>query len=141
MLTERRSAVRYPIVLNARYQSARKRSMQDGTGQTVDISSRGFLIASEHRVSVGVRLEVTVEWPALLDGSIDLVLVASGQVVRARESIFALEFSRYEFRTSKRKLNTAAGYAGHSAAIAAGASAGSDVPTAIARFLIPELST
>jgi hypothetical protein len=114
--------------------------MPYGTGQTVDMSSCGFLIASEHKVSVGVRLEVAVEWPALLDGSIDLVLVASGQVVRARESIFALEFSRYEFRTSKRKLTTAAGYAGHSA-IAAGASAGSDVPTAIARFLIPELST
>jgi c-di-GMP-binding flagellar brake protein YcgR len=138
MLTERRSAVRYPIVLNARYQAARKRSKANGTGRTVDMSSCGFLIASEHKVSVGVRLEVAIEWPALLDGSIELVLVASGRVVRTRESIFALEFSRYEFRTSKRKLTRAAGCAGQSAGAATGASQTSDAPTAIARFFVPE---
>jgi len=139
MFTERRSAVRYPIVLNARYQTLRKRSRCCGIGRTVNISSHGFLIASEDNIPVGVRLEVYVEWPALLDGAIELL--ATGAVVRARESSFALELSRYEFRTTKRKFRAAAAGASQTAATATGASETSDVPTAIARFLVPELST
>jgi len=141
MLMERRSAVRYPIVLNARYQGVRKKSNDGGAGRTVDISSGGLLIASAHSILVGVRLEVTIEWPALLDGAIELVLVAAGQVVRARELSFALELSRYEFRTTKRKVKTGVAGAGQTAAMAAGASETSDVPTATARFRVPELST
>jgi c-di-GMP-binding flagellar brake protein YcgR len=141
MFTERRSEVRYPIVLNARYQAVRKRSNDGGAGRTVDISSGGLLVVSEHTIPVGVKLEVAVEWPALLDGAIELVLVATGAVVRTRESSFALELSRYEFRTTKRKVRVAAARAGQTAATATGASETSDVPTAIARFLVPELST
>lgn len=143
MFTERRSAVRYPIVLNARYQTLRKRSRCCGIGRTVNISSHGFLIASEDNIPVGVRLEVYVEWPALLDGAIELLLVATGRVVRARDASFALEFSQHEFRTTKRKIMMAAAVAQgrHSAATATGTSETSDVPTAIARFLVPELST
>jgi len=141
MLVERRSAVRYPIVLNARYHAVRKRSSGGGTGRTVDISSGGLLIASEHKIPVGVRLEVTVEWPALLDGAVELVLVTTGAVVRARGSSFALELSRYEFRTTKRKSRAAAASADHTIATATGASEPSDVPMAIAKFLVPELST
>jgi c-di-GMP-binding flagellar brake protein YcgR len=141
MLIERRSGVRYPIVLNARYQAVRKKSNAGGAGRTVDISSGGLLIASQHSIPVGERLEVTIDWPALLDGAIDLVLVAAGRVVRARELSFALELSRYEFRTTKRKAKAAASGAGQTAVIAAGASETSDVPTAMARFRVPELST
>jgi len=120
---ERRSAVRYPIVLNARYQALRKRSSDAAAGKTVNISSHGLLVVSEHKVPVGVRLEVLVEWPALLDGAIELLLVATGKVVRVRESSFALELSRYEFRTTKRRLKSAAAAAVlYSAATATGSS-------------------
>jgi c-di-GMP-binding flagellar brake protein YcgR len=141
MLMERRSAVRYPIVLNARYQAVRKKSKHGGAGRTIDISSGGLLMASEHNLPMGIKLEVAIEWPALLDGAIELVLVAAGRVVRARELSFALELSRYEFRTTKRKVKAGAAGAGQTAAMAAGASETSDVPTATARFRVPELST
>jgi len=143
MFTERRSAVRYPIMLNVRYQTVRKRSKHYGIGRTLDISSRGFSIAAEHDIPVGARVEVAVEWPALLDGAIELLLVATGRVVRARDRSFALEFSQHEFRTTKRKsMVTAAGGKGHhSAATATAASETSDTPTAMARFLVPALST
>jgi hypothetical protein len=143
MFTERRSSVRYPIVLNARYQTLRKRSKCCGIGRTVNISSRGFLITTEHNILVGARVEVAGEWPALLDGAIELLLVATGRVVGARDASFALEFSQHEFRTTKRKIMVAAAGAQghHSAAMATVASETSDVPTAIARFLVPELST
>ena len=143
MLMERRSAVRYPIILNARYQRLRKKSNDGGAGRTVDISSGGLLIASAHSILVGVRLEVTIEWPALLDGAIELLLVATGRVVRARDASFALEISQHEFRTTKRRIMVAAmgGKGRYSAPTATGTSETSDVPTAIARFLVPELST
>jgi hypothetical protein len=118
---ERRSAARYPIVLDAYYQAVTKKSSGGGVGKTVNISSHGLLLVSEHKVPVGVRLEVLVEWPALLDGAIELLLVATGEVVRVWESSFALELSRYEFRTTKRKLKSAAGVL-YSAATATGSS-------------------
>ena len=141
MFMERRSAARYPIILSAHYEAVRKRSGTVGVGKTVDISSGGLLILSEHNVRVGIRLEVTMEWPALLDGEVELVLVATGQVVRARESNFALKLSRYEFRTVKRKFRSQSAAIGHSAAVATDASTGSSASTALARFRVPELST
>lgn len=146
MFMERRSTVRYPIVLNARYQATRNKSSKLGVGRTVNISSGGLLIVAEHNIIVGVTIEVTVEWPALLDGRIDLVLVARGDVVRARESSFALELSKYEFRTAKRKAKSVAAGGGYSAATRTGASEmtvseASLTPTASARFRVPELST
>ena len=140
MFMERRSAIRYPIVLNAHYRAIRKRSNYSGAGKTIDMSSRGLLIVSEHNLRVGVSLEVTMEWPALLDGAVEIVLVAIGRVVRAGESSFALELSRYEFRTVKRKFRLAAPGLRYSAATA-GVSTGSSAPTATARFRVPELLT
>jgi hypothetical protein len=141
MFMERRSAARYPLLLNASYHTVKKKSTNGGVGRTLNMSSAGLLIAAEHNVIVGVRLEVTVEWPALLDGVVDLVLVARGEVVRARESNFALELSHYEFRTTKRKMNSAAAAAGYSTATATATSEASVAPTATARFRVPELST
>lgn len=140
MFMERRSAVRYPIVLNIQYRAVRKRSNYVGAGKTIDISSRGLVIVAEHSVRVGVRLEVTMEWPALLDGVVEIVLVAIGRVVRVRESSFALELSRHEFRTVKRKFQLAAAGLRYSAATA-GVSTGSSAPTAMAKLRVPELLT
>ena len=108
MLIERRSSVRYPLALNVRYKALPKKWQDCGVGQTVDISSSGVLIASQHCFVVGVKLEVALEWPAFLDGTIGLILAADAQVVRVRESSFALVFSRYEFRTRGRKTKSAA---------------------------------
>lgn len=140
---ERRSAMRYSIVVNARYQGFNKRSNYGGVGKTVNMSSGGFLIASEHHVPVGVRLEVMVEWPALLDGTIELLLVANGRVVRAREGSFALAFSQYEFRTTRRKLQSSRGsvIGNYAAPTGMEASETSTVPTATARFRVPKLLT
>jgi len=141
MLTERRAAVRYPIILDARYRTLSKKSTECGIGRTVDISSGGLLIASVHNVIVGVRLEVAVEWPALLDGTTELLFVANGEVVRVWESSFALKLSRYQFHTTRRKVRSAAAGVGYSGATGTKTPAGSDVPTAIARFRVPEPST
>jgi PilZ domain len=100
---ERRSKIRYPLVLNVRYCTP-GRSVPSREGQVVNMSSGGAFIVSSHTLAVGAELEVCMEWPSLLDGSVRLQLVALGRVVRCSESSFALSFRRHQFRTLKSKL-------------------------------------
>ncbi len=101
--TDRRSRVRYPINLSVRYRTLDPIGGVVGVGQTLDLSSSGILVESPHqqKVSVGSQLEVSVEWPILLDGTTPLQLVILGRVVRSETSRFAASFPRYYFRTMK----------------------------------------
>jgi hypothetical protein len=102
---ERRSKVRYPITLRVRYRSKLKGAHSvDGVGQTVNFSSRGFLVVARDQgvVSVGSHFEAAVEWPVLLNGATPLELVVLGRVVRSETFRLAVSFERYEFRTVKR---------------------------------------
>ena len=102
---ERRSNVQYPITLKVRYRSKLKRAHSvDGVGQTVNISSREFLVVTRDPdvVSVGSRFEATLEWPVLLNGTTPLALVVRGRVVRSETFRIAVSLERYEFRTMKR---------------------------------------
>ena len=98
---ERRSKMRFPIALMVRF-VARKPPM-GGTGYTVNLSSSGALIASQQLMSVGARIELSVDWPVMLDGATALQLVAIGQVVRSDADTFALSLRRCEFRTTKKQ--------------------------------------
>jgi hypothetical protein len=100
---ERRSKVRHPLMLAARYRTL-GREFQSGEGQAVNLSSGAALVASQHELSVGVELEGRMEWPSLLDGWTPFQIVAVGRVVRRGASGFALCFGRYEFRTRRGKL-------------------------------------
>jgi hypothetical protein len=76
-----------------------------GTGETVDFSSHGFLVATmpEFVPVEGTRVRAVVEWPVLLNGTAPLQFVVSGRVVRSEITRFAVSFDRHEFRTMKRK--------------------------------------
>jgi hypothetical protein len=106
ILAERRSKVRYPLDLSVRFRSI-SGSLFSGAGRTVNVSSGGVLvvsphIVSRHEISVGVQVEMSIEWPSLLDGRIPLQLFAVGWVVRRGAVDFATSFERYQFRTMKR---------------------------------------
>jgi hypothetical protein len=106
VLAERRTKVRYPLDLSVRFRSFPKGSLLFGAGRTVDMSSGGVLVVSQHVVSheeigVGALVEMSVEWPPLLDGRIPMQLFAIGCVVRRGPFDFAASFERYEFRTMK----------------------------------------
>jgi len=100
---ERRSRRRYPLQLQVRYRAMSARLVASGDGQTLNISSAGLLIASAQSVREGLRLQLHVDWPWLLDGMTPLQLVAETRVVRANGSQFAVALERYQFRTSKRQ--------------------------------------
>ena len=105
-VVERRSKARYPVKLTVRYRTVGRTLGVNGVGQTLNMSSGGLLVSADQDFSAGLRLEVNVEWPLLLDGAVPLQLVAHGKVVRCGDSTFALSFAQYQFRTMGRILKT-----------------------------------
>jgi hypothetical protein len=105
--TERRSKSRYPMDLNVRFRLRFRNVLLSGEGRTVNLSARGLLITSQElasshdEITAGARLEISIDWPVLLDGRTPLQLLARGRVVRRGEIDFAVIFDRHEFRTRR----------------------------------------
>jgi len=98
-IAERRAAVRFPIGQEVRYKAYVKNTTQAGSGRTLNMSSGGILFTTQHFLSPGTRLELSVNWPAQLDNKCPLKLVASGRIVRVEADAAAMQIDRYEFRT------------------------------------------
>ena len=75
----------------------------NGVGKTVNVSSSGMRFTTEHALSVGTPVEVTAEWPALIDGKCLMKLVIKGWVVRSDSNSAAVKIEHFEFRTRKPK--------------------------------------
>jgi hypothetical protein len=102
---ERRSRVRFPLGLQVRCRTLERGSSFAGVGRVVNMSSGGVLVACQHNLSAGTRMELNVEWPSLLDGRIPLQLVMVGRIVRSTLSGFAVVSDRqYQFRTTRRTV-------------------------------------
>ncbi|MBV9768575.1 MAG: PilZ domain-containing protein [Bryobacterales bacterium] len=99
---ERREKVRYPIELNARYHTAGLDGPVGGIGRTVNISSRGMLLACKSNIPEGARLTIFVEWPSLLNGNTPLQLITVGTVVRRDPIGLSIACESYQFRTMGR---------------------------------------
>lgn len=70
-----------------------------GCGTTLNIGSGGILFTTEERLPLGRTVELSVNWPARLDGICPLQFVATGRVVRSDSQRAAVRIERYEFRT------------------------------------------
>jgi hypothetical protein len=79
----------------------RRETLKTGFGRTIDLSSSGLSFTTNQPLLPGQKLDVSIEWPVLLDGAIKLQLVMSGVVVRADTSVVALQIERHEFRTRR----------------------------------------
>jgi hypothetical protein len=99
---ERRAKARYPVELRVRYRTLGKKHLAAGIGLTKNMSSHGVLIASRCDLPLGTLVEVSIDWPALLDGAVQLQLVSVGKVVRCEKSSFAVALEKHEYRTMRR---------------------------------------
>ncbi|BDC48526.1 hypothetical protein F183_A08420 [Bryobacterales bacterium F-183] len=102
---DRRSADRFPIEREVRYRplSTRKGVEEPGTGKTINMSSTGILFQTDRMLLPGHRLELAVSWPAQLNNSCPLKLVAKAKVVRTvSDTMAAVEILQYEFRTQSK---------------------------------------
>jgi hypothetical protein len=100
---ERRGSKRFAIEQEVLYKILDHRAAvpESGAGKTLDISSGGVLFETVQRLRSGKRVEVSVNWPAQLDGGCPLKFVAVGRVVRAEETRAAMHIEQYEFRTRR----------------------------------------
>ena len=98
---ERRTERRYPMELPLHWRLIyRRRLVDSGTGRTRDLSSHGILCAVDKMFAEGSQLEVSVAWPALLQGAAPLKLKATGLVMRSDGKLTAIRVMRHEFRTA-----------------------------------------
>jgi hypothetical protein len=70
-----------------------------GSGHTLNIGSGGILFTTEEKLQVGRTVEISVNWPARLDGTCPLKFVAVGRIVRADFGQAAARIEKYEFKT------------------------------------------
>jgi hypothetical protein len=104
---DRRAADRFPIEREVRYKVLnRKNADEIGFGKTINMSSNGVLFTTDQYLLPGRRLELSISWPAQLNSTVALKLVARGRVVRCEEGKAAIEIHQYEFRTASQASAT-----------------------------------
>jgi|ERR1035438_2633476 hypothetical protein len=99
---ERRKTNRFPFREGLRYRILRARSHSlEGYGRTIDMSSGGVRFTTEGELPRGRLIELSVSWPARLDGVCPLQFVAAGRVIRSDAVSAVVRIERYEFKTRK----------------------------------------
>lgn len=105
---ERRAGTRFPLTLDIHYAVLKPRGpVATGSGRTIDLSSSGLAFTADRPLLTGEKLNVSILWPVLLDGGVQLQLTISGKVVRTNGLTAALQIKRHEFRTLCGGLRTA----------------------------------
>src|SRR5215475_5951843 len=96
---DRRAARRYGVKTPFRFR------FSNGTptggwksGRTLDMSARGILIETEEQLSLGNRLDLSMDWPGLYHGKEMMRLYVSAVVVRVDERSAALRILSHKFR-------------------------------------------
>src|SRR3954471_9030010 len=98
---ERRAKKRFHIEQEVRYKMLYgQRIAETGTGKTLNISSSGVWFTTENMLTSGMPVEVSMNWPVLLNDSCPMKLMIYGCVIRSSEKGAAVSIERYEFRTS-----------------------------------------
>jgi hypothetical protein len=106
---DRRTNARFPCRLAVSYQALEHPFFSGvATSETLNISSKGLLFATEEALQPGQLLQVSVDWPARLENQVPLKLVAEGRIVRNLNGLAAMRIDKYEFRTRRVKPQNAA---------------------------------
>jgi len=105
---ERRTKRRFQVEQEVRYKMLYgQRIAETGTGKTANISSGGVWFTTENMLTTGMPVEVSMNWPVLLNESCAMKLMIYGCVVRSNEKGAAVAIERYEFRTQGRAFQQA----------------------------------
>jgi len=112
---ERRNKRRFQIDQEVKYKMLYgQRIAETGTGRTINISSGGVWFSTESMLTSGMPVELSMNWPVLLNDSCPMKLMIYGCVVRSNERGAAVAIERYEFRTQgSRSFQTMSNNIGH----------------------------
>jgi hypothetical protein len=105
---DRRRRLRFPLDTDLRYQLPGRgpTGAVSGTGRVENISSRGLAFRADGPLEPGLRLNVSMAWPARLDECM-LRLAFEGVVLAVRESLVVVSIERPNFRTAGRETAAA----------------------------------
>src|ERR1700686_542301 len=104
---ERRIKRRFHIDQEVKYKMLYgQRIAETGVGRTMNISSGGVWFSTENMLTSGMPVELSMNWPVLLNDSCPMKLMIYGCVVRSNEKGAAVAIERYEFRTQGRTLQS-----------------------------------
>jgi len=111
--SDRRTNARFPCRLAVSYQALEHPFLSGvATSETLNISSKGLLFATEEPLQPGQLLQVSVDWPARLEDQVPLKLVAEGRIVRIVDGLAAMRIDKYEFRTRRARAHVPEANAG-----------------------------
>jgi hypothetical protein len=97
---ERRAKRRFPIEQEVRYRMLYGRNIAEtGMGRTMNMSSGGVWFTTETVLPVGMPVELSINWPVLLNDICPMKLMINGFVVHSDERGAGVATERYEFRT------------------------------------------
>jgi hypothetical protein len=97
---ERRTKRRFRLEQEVRYKMLfGQRLAETGTGTTANISSSGLWFSTVSPLGAGMPIEISMNWPVLLNDVCPMKLMVYGCVVRSTEKGAAVAIERYEFRT------------------------------------------
>ena len=97
---ERRMKRRFLIGQEVRYKMLYgQRIAETGCGKTLNISSAGVWFTTDATLTAGMPVELSINWPVLLNDSCPMKLMIYGCVIRSSEKGAAVAIERYEFRT------------------------------------------
>ena len=94
----RRANRRFPVHAEVAYKVLERDGVA-GMGQTLNVGSGGVAFTTEHRLPINEPVEVSIIWPARLDGACALKLVVTGRVLRSEEQRAVVHIERHVFRT------------------------------------------
>jgi hypothetical protein len=74
---------------------------ETGVGRALNISSNGLWFTAENAtlLTPGTCVEISMNWPILLNLVCPMKIVIGGRIVRATETGAAVAIKRYQFRT------------------------------------------
>lgn len=94
-----RRTQRFPVDCEVKYTTLGDfETRTAGCGRAVNMSSKGVLFTTEHCLEVGQEVELSITWPAKLDGKVPLKLVVVGSIVRSGGREAAVQIQNYDFR-------------------------------------------
>jgi len=103
---ERRADRRYPLAADVCYQASNGRGQPTtGHGRIISISCGSVFFSTEEPVPAGTPVELSIPWPARLDGTVALNLFVTGTAVHVRDGCAAVRIAHYEFRTRSSRPN------------------------------------
>ena len=99
-------AIVYPVRLDLQYRvSYGKQETITGHGFTEFIGSRQMVFTGDGAIRKGARVQVSLNWPVLLDHRVRLLLVVDGHAAGVEGKQTTVSVEKYDFRTRGHALH------------------------------------